>query len=81
MAQKNLRDFGAFLRRLREEKGYTQVQVAERLKGRVSLRTIGRWENGTHEPYLSELAPLLELLECDLHQAVSVAFPSQKKAA
>ena len=35
---------GAFLKRLRKEKGLTQEQLAERLS--VSGRTVFRWETG-----------------------------------
>ena len=80
MAQKDLRQFGAWLKRLREQKGVSQARVVSEVG--VSLRTIGRWENGEHEPYLSELAPVIHYLDGDLNQAVSliVLRPHQEAA-
>lgn len=56
-----LKAFGAYIRQLRKRKGLTQSGVVDGMQG-ISLRTIGRWENGTHEPYISELAPVVEWL-------------------
>lgn len=72
-----LRAFGAYIRRLRERKGLTQADLAQRLDGAVGLRTIGRWENGRNEPYNSELLPVLDFLGGSLVRAVLLmASPS-----
>lgn len=85
MAVKNLSAFGEYLRRLREQKGVSQAQLASDLKDVVGLRTIGRWENGRHEPYLSELAPVLTYLGGSLAEAAVLIAGSgakeQQKAA
>jgi transcriptional regulator with XRE-family HTH domain len=53
---------GAYLRRLRIRSGLSQAALVGELAGAVSLRTIGRWENGEVEPYVSELEPLVSRL-------------------
>lgn len=65
-----LKAFGAYMKRLRERKGLTQADLASELEGVVSLRTIGRWENGRNEPYTSELEPVLSFLDGSLIRAV-----------
>ncbi len=47
---------GAFLKRLRSEKGITQEQLAEILG--VSGRTVSRWETGNNLPDLSILVQI-----------------------
>lgn len=65
-----LEAFGAYMRRLRDRSGLTQAGLVQELNGTVSLRTIGRWENGRHEPYISELAPVLARLRGSMMRAV-----------
>lgn len=65
-----LRAFGAYVRRLRERAGFTQASLVDALHGEVSLRTIGRWENGKNEPYVSELAPVMDRLQGSILRAV-----------
>jgi len=48
----------ARLRELREERGLSPVDVAAALK--VSLASIYNWENGRHEPRVSQLRRLAE---------------------
>lgn len=50
---------GRFLKELRNEKGLTQEQLAEKLL--VSGRTVSRWETGTNMPDISLLVELAEL--------------------
>jgi transcriptional regulator with XRE-family HTH domain len=65
-----MQELGAYLRRLRNRAGLSQVALAGELRGTVSLRTIGRWENGEVEPYVSELAPLVERLNGSMVRAL-----------
>lgn len=57
-----LRAFGAYVRELRQLRSLTQAGMVSACGGLISLRTLGRWENGTHEPGISELAPVIEWL-------------------
>lgn len=52
--------FGAFVARLRKEKGMTQKEVAERLY--VSDKAVSKWETGASIPDTALLIPLAELL-------------------
>ena len=54
----NPKKIGAFLKYLRNEKGYTQEQLAEILG--VSGRTVSRWETGSNLPDLSILVQISE---------------------
>ena len=65
-----LRAFGAYMRRLRELRGITQAGLTAQLHGDPSERTIGRWENGRHEPSISEMSPVIEFLGGSLTRAV-----------
>lgn len=53
--------FGAFLARLRKEKGFTQQDLADRLY--VSNKAVSKWERGQSLPDISLLAPLAQLLD------------------
>ena len=55
---------GALIRRLRNEKGFTQSQLAERLL--VSAKAVSKWENGQGLPDISLIAPLAETLGVEL---------------
>ena len=57
----DVRKIGAFLKYLRNEKGITQEQLAEKLG--VSGRTVSRWETGNNLPDLS----ILKMLRFSLH--------------
>ena len=52
---------GAFLKRLRKEKGLTQEQLAEQLH--VSGRTVSRWETGRGFPDISSLEDIAAALD------------------
>jgi len=52
------------IRHLREERGFTQKELAERLD--VSDKTISKWETGRGLPDISLLAPLAEALGISL---------------
>ena len=55
---------GHFLKALRQEKGLTQAQLAERLG--VSNRSVSRWETGANMPDLSLLIQLAEVYGVDV---------------
>ena len=57
---------GAFLRKLRREKGLTQEQLAEILF--VSGRTVSRWETGTNMPDLSILIQMAEFYDVEIKE-------------
>lgn len=52
--------FGAFVARLRKEKGMTQKELAERLF--ISDKAVSKWETGVSIPDVTLLIPLAELL-------------------
>ena len=56
----NPESIGAFIRKIRKEKGLTQEQLAELLG--TSQRSVSRWENGKTMPDLSLYEPLCEAL-------------------
>lgn len=48
------------IKRLREEAGLSQVQLAEKVG--VHFNTVGNWEDGTTEPKASQVLKLSEAL-------------------
>lgn len=52
--------FGAFVARLRKEKGWTQKELAERLC--ISDKAVSKWETGASIPDTAMLLPLSEAL-------------------
>lgn len=54
--------FSKNLRRLREEKGWTQLQLAE--EAHTTAATISHWECGQREPNLANLRLLQGALQC-----------------
>ena len=53
-------EFGAFVARLRKEKGYTQKELAQRLF--ISDKAVSKWETAVSIPDIALLIPLAELL-------------------
>ncbi len=62
----NQQKIGAFLKVLRQQKGLTQEQIAE--KFRVSNRTVSRWENGNNMPDLDILIEISDYYAVDLRE-------------
>lgn len=60
---------GGFLKTLRNRKGLTQEQLAE--KFHVSGRTVSRWENGNNMPDLDILMELSDYYEVDLRELLN----------
>lgn len=54
--------FSLRIKELREEKGYSQAQLAKKLGIRQS--TVGMWENGTNNPKKSMLETLATMFNC-----------------
>lgn len=65
----NLKEIGAFLKQLRNEKGITQEQLAEILS--VSGRTVSRWETGTNLPDLSILVEISEYYNVEIKEILN----------
>lgn len=59
---------GAFLKRLRREKGLTQEQLAERFY--VSSKTVSRWETGTNMPDVGTLIDLADFYGVDIREII-----------
>ncbi len=59
---------GTFLKTLRNEKGFTQEELAEILN--VSSRSISRWENGKNFPDISLLVQLAELYDVEIIEII-----------
>lgn len=64
----NQSKIGSFLKELRNEKGLTQEQLAEKLN--VSNRSISRWETGNSLPDISILVELAEFYEIDIKEII-----------
>lgn len=60
---------GALIRRLRQEQGLTQKQLAERLT--LSDRTISKWERGAGCPDISLLREVARTLQVDVEALLS----------
>ena len=65
----NQEKIGAFLARLRREKGYTQREVANRLE--LSEKTISKWECGKGLPEVVYMEPLSSLLGISVNELLA----------
>lgn len=59
---------GSFLKKLRQEKGLTQEQLAEQLN--ISNRSVSRWETGSNLPDLSMLITLADYYDVDVREII-----------
>ena len=59
---------GLFLKMLRNEKGLTQEQLAEKLN--VSNRSVSRWETGSTLPDISLIIELADYYDVDIKELV-----------
>ena len=64
----NQMKIGSFLKKLRNEKGLTQGQLAEQLN--VSNRSVSRWETGSTLPDISILIELAKFYEVDIKEII-----------
>ena len=60
---------GAFLKKLRKEKGLTQEQLAEKLN--VSSRTVSRWETGSNMPDIGILVEIAVFFDVSIPEIIS----------
>lgn len=56
----NAQTIGNIIRELREDRGMTQLQLAERLN--VSDKTVSKWETGGGYPDITQIEPLIRTL-------------------
>lgn len=69
--------FGSNLKKLRQQKGLTQEQVATTLG--VSYQAVSKWENGVANPDLTFILPLARLLEVSTDQLLGADCPPDKE--
>ena len=67
---------GRFFKELRNEKGWTQEQLAEKLN--VSGRTISRWETGNNMPDLDMLIEMTDFYDVDIRELIDGERKSEK---
>ncbi len=67
--------FGAFLVRLRKEKGMTQKELAEKLY--VSDKAVSKWERGLSLPDIALLQPMAEVLGASVTELLSGQYIEQ----
>lgn len=60
---------GLFIAAERKKKGYTQVELANRLG--ISNKTISKWERGNGFPEVSLLLPLCEELDLSVNELIT----------
>lgn len=72
----NQQKIGLLLKKLRNEKGFTQEQFAEIVN--VSSRTVSRWENGNNMPDLDILIQISDYYEIDLRELLNGERKSEK---
>lgn len=70
---------GRLIRRLRKEKGYTQLQLAEMMN--ISDKTISKWERGQGGPELSLLSDLSEIFSVDMEKLLTGELNTNKTIA
>ena len=69
--------FADTLKRLRTEKGLSQIQLGKQM--RVSNSTIARWENGSRLPDVAMLSRLAEVLGADFNMLLNSAAQSDER--
>ena len=68
--------FAETLKRLRTDKGLSQVQMGEQMF--VNNSTVARWENGTRLPDAAMLLRLAKVLDVDVGMLLYAAFESDE---
>lgn len=67
---------GGLIRRLRQERGLTQRQLAERMG--ISDKAVSKWERGLGCPDLSLLPELSDIFHVDLDQLLAGELDSRE---
>ncbi len=70
LSMDNIEIFSKQLKALREEKQYSQKQLAEKLG--VPVSTYANWEQGRREPSLSDIYNLIQVLETDANELFDI---------
>ena len=70
---------GKFIKKLRNEKGMTQADLAEKLG--VSNRAVSKWENGLNMPDVSLLRPICEIFGITINELLSAEKIEDEKQA
>ena len=66
----SMEQVGRYIKQLREAQGLTQREAAARVG--LHSKTIERWEAGSHEPRLTELAPYVKMLNGSLADVIEL---------
>ena len=70
------RKFGQFILKLRKEKGWTQLELAEKLN--VTDKAVSKWERGVGFPDIKMIEPLAEVLDVSVFEIMrSERIPDQ----
>ncbi len=68
--------FGQFILKLRKEKGWTQLELAEKLN--VTDKAVSKWERGVGFPDIKMIEPLAEVLDVSVFEIMrSERIPDQ----
>ena len=67
-----MKQFGAYLKRLRDDAGLSQEEAAQRFG--MSVKTLSNWENGKRVPDFAKAARYIEMLGGSLEEAASWAL-------
>lgn len=67
--------FGETVKRMRNEKGLSQRELAEQLY--VTRPTVARWENGTRLPDVAMISRISQVLNVDAHMLLNAAAQSE----
>lgn len=73
----NQKKIGSFLKELRNEKGITQQQAAEKFG--VAQRTVSRWETGSNMPDISMLVDLAGFYDVDVREIIDGERKSERR--
>ena len=68
--------FAETLKKLRKEKGLSQIQLGKRIF--VNHSTVARWENGSRLPDAGMISRLSQVLEVDVNTLLSTASGSEE---
>ncbi len=70
---------GNLIRRLRQEKGLTQRELAAKLS--ISAKTVSKWETGKGFPDISLIGDLSKIFAVDISKLIAGEMPKPRKEA